>query len=149
MFKLGLVPNWVWMLIALAIGGGIYLVVDDYIEDYNTTVKKLSDETAAKDEVLKVNANLNEELKRRVKDEEDRNKINQDIDDETTAANNGIDPLKEKLLSAQEKRDELARKAKERNPELTLGPEADPSELTLTWQAYCKATRDPKCLGIK
>lgn len=145
--KLELIPKWVWLLLLAAVLGGAYFGIGYAVDTYRQMTTELSEEKAKVANLLEINASVNAELIRRVKDDEDRRKTEEAIDQQTTDLLGSVDELGEKLKKAVEARkkleSELANQSNGSKPPVFKGI---PVEIDITWQAYCKvASTDPRC----
>jgi len=145
--KLELIPKWVWLLLLAAVLGGAYFGIGYAVDTYRNMTTELAEEKAKVANLLEINASVNQELIRRVKDDEDRRKTEEAIDQQTTDLLGSVDELGVKLAKAVAERKKLESKLADQsngsNPNTFRGI---PVEIEITWQAYCKvAPSDPRC----
>lgn len=137
-------------ILAASVGLGLYQYGVNYLDRQEAKAKELEDARAANKSLMEVNAAINAELIRRVKDEEDRRQIDEDISQETTELTKSVNDLGNKLAIAIAARKEAEAKLRESGvpiPAETEKYKNVPVEISITWEAYCKAARDrdPKC----
>jgi hypothetical protein len=143
MFKLELVPKWAWVLLALALLGGVYLGAKHLVDTYNAAIENAATLKSANDSLLFVNNNINNELISQIDDRKTVNDMNVKLDTDKQQLAGQIGDISSQLDLEIAKRKSLERAGKlqvcvDPNP----GP---PPEAALTWKAYCKASKDPKC----
>lgn len=145
--KLELIPKWVWLLLLAAVLGGAYYGIGYAVDTYRQMTTELSEEKAKVANLLEINASVNQELIRRVKDDEDRRKTEEAIDQQTTDLLGSVDDLGKQLAAAVAARKKLEREmANQSNGSNPPAFNGVPIEINITWQAYCKvATTDPRC----
>jgi vacuolar-type H+-ATPase subunit I/STV1 len=145
--KLELIPKWVWLVLLAAVLGGAYFGIGYAVDTYRQMTTELSEEKAKVANLLEINASVNQELIRRIKDDEDRKKTEEAIDQQTTDLLGSVDELGAKLAKAVAERKKLEKQlANQSDGSKPPAFEGIPVEIDITWQAYCKvAITDPRC----
>jgi len=145
--NLSIVPKWVWVVIALAVLGGVAGSGIYAIHSYNDMATKLSEETSKKNTALEANKLLQTEIDRLKQDVLDRQAVNEGIATETAKVQEELKGLSSTLDAAIAERDEARRKAQElsgttnvckADDALSTVPTEPDIGLDYAWQVYCK-----------
>lgn len=133
-------------LVAIVVVGVVLYQVYD---SQSTKIANLStangELAAARDNLLAVNSNLNQQIVTMVKDQEDRAKITTQIAVEKDVLAINLGTVNDDLQKAIVARDEALKSA---GGQQCFDPSpSKPIEVDITWKAYCSVSKDPKCMA--
>lgn len=140
-------PKWVWVVVALAVLGGVAGSGIYAVHSYNTMATKLSTETSEKNTALEANKTLQGEIDRLKQDALDKQKVNEGIAAGQAKTAEELKGLSNTLDAAIAERDEARRKAQELAGTTNVCKADDafsavPTEpdigLDYAWKVYCK-----------
>lgn len=157
--EISIIPKWVWIVVALAVLGGVVGSGIYAVHSYNTMATKLANETSEKDKALEANKTLDEEVNRLKQDALDKSQVNKGIDEGQKQIAALMDGLSSDLEKAIIERDEAKRKLLLDKGDANLCKADDalatvPTEpdigLNYAWQVYCKTNPSATaCKGAK
>jgi hypothetical protein len=156
---ISIIPKWVWIVVALAVLGGVVGSGIYAVSSYNDMATRLASETSEKEQALEANKTLDAEVARLKQDVLDKTQVNKGIDEgnkQIAALMNGLSGDLDKAIS---ERDEARRKlslekggtnaCKVEDAFATVPTERDIG-LDYAWQVYCKTNPAASaCKGVK
>lgn len=150
-----IIPKWVWVVVALAVLGGVAGSGIYAVHSYNTMATNLSKETGEKNIALEANKTLQVELDRLKQDVLDKQQVNEGIATEKAKTQEELKGLSSNLDTAIAERDEARRKAQELlgvtnvckdDDAFTVVPTEPDIGLDYAWKVYCKTNpSDASC----
>jgi len=142
-----IIPKWVWVVVALAVLGGVAGSGIYAVHSYNTMATKLSTETSEKNTAIEANKTLQGEIERLKQDAIDKQAVNESIAAEKAKTQEELKGLSSNLDVAIFERDEARRKAQElagttnvckADDAFSVVPTEPDIRLDYAWQVYCK-----------
>lgn len=156
---ISIIPKWVWIVVALAVLGGVAGAGIYTVHSYNTMATNLANETSEKDKALEANKTLDAEVSRLKQDALDKSQVNKGIDEGQKQIAALMDSLSSDLEKAIVERDEAKRKLSlekgsanvcKADDALATVPVEPDIGLNYAWQVYCKTTPSATaCKGAK
>lgn len=143
-----IIPKWVWVVVALAVLGGVAGSGIYAIHSYNTMATNLSKETGEKNTALEANKTLQTEIDRLKQDVIDKQKVNDEIAQRQAENKEELSTLSFEFDRVAAERDkaramalDLVGKVNACSPDEALStvPTAPDIGLDYTWKAYCVA----------
>jgi len=156
---ISIIPKWVWLLIALAVLGGVVGSGIYAVHSYNQMTISLAKETSEKNTAIEANKTLDAEITRLKQDVADKAQVNKDIDVGQKQIAALMDGLSSDLEIAVAQRDEARRKLLldkggvnmcKADDAFSVVPTERDIGLDYAWKVYCKTNPTATaCKGVK